>query len=88
MFDGLSAALFQDVGPEALLAIAIMLILFGGLIPRWMHAERIKDLKEQNALQQAALDKRDEQVDRLVENDNVVIHLLESIKAEAERRQS
>lgn len=88
MFDGLSAALLQDVGPEALLALAILMILYGALIPRWVHSERIKDLKEQNTLQQAALDKRDEQVGQLIDNDRLIIHLLESIKDEAERRSS
>lgn len=88
MFDGLSAALLKDVGPEALLALTILMILYGALIPRWMHSERIKDLKEQNTLQQTALDRRDEQVNQLIDNDQLIIHLLESLKMEAERRSS
>ena len=86
VFDGIPAAVLKDVGATALVSFSVLLVLLGGLIPRWMHKERIADKDRQIAALQAALDKRDEQVDRLLKNDEIVIELLRSIKREAERR--
>lgn len=86
VFEGIPAAVLKDVGATALVSFSVLLVLLGGLIPRWQHKERIADKDRQIAAQQAALDKRDEQLERLIENDGIVIELLRSIKREAERR--
>lgn len=80
--------MLKELSAAAIAGLAIMLVLLGGLIPRWMHKERVSDKDRQISYLQAALDKRDEQVDRLVEKDQTVIQLLEGLKAEAERRRS
>ena len=79
-------ALLKDIGAGALVSLTVLLVLLGGLIPRWQHKERMADKDRQLAALQTALDKRDEQVDKLLENDNVVIELLRSLKREVERR--
>lgn len=86
MFDGIPAALLKDVGATALVSFSVLLVLLGGLIPRWMHKERIADKDRQISYLQAALDLRDEQVDKLLTGNNLIIDLLKSIKSEAERR--
>lgn len=80
--------MLKELSAAAIAGLAIMLVLLGGLIPRWMHKERVSDKDRQISYLQAALDKRDEQVDKLVEKDQTVIQLLEGLKAEAERRRS
>lgn len=86
MFDGIPAIALKEVGATALVSFIVLLILLGGLIPRWMHKERMTDKDRQIAALQAALDKRDEQVDKLLGSNNLIIDLLQSIKREAERR--
>lgn len=86
MLEDIPAAALKEIGATALVSFSVLLVLLGGLIPRWQHKERIADKDRQIAALQAALDKRDEQVNRLLDNDNVVIELLKSIKREAERR--
>lgn len=84
--EDITAVALKEVGATALVSFTVLLILLGGLIPRWSHKERMTDKDRQIAALQAALDKRDEQVDKLLENDNIVIQLLQSLKREAERR--
>lgn len=86
MLEDVSVDLLKNVGAVSLVSLTVLLVLLGGLIPRWQHKERIADKDRQIATLQAALDKRDEQVDRLLQNDNVVIELLRSLQREAERR--
>ncbi len=86
MIEDLPVALLKDIGAGALVSLTVLLVLLGVLIPRSQHRERIADKDRQIAALQTALDKRDEQVNRLLENDNIVIELLRSIKSEAERR--
>lgn len=87
MFDEIPVAILKSVGAPGLVTFAVLAVLVGGLIPRWMHNERIRDKDRQLTTLQAALDKRDEQVDKLLKNNEVVVELLRSIKREAERRQ-
>lgn len=63
----------------------VLAVLLGLLIPRWVHVQRVVDKDRQITYLQAALDKRDEQVDRLIEGQGQTIHLLEDIKATAAR---
>jgi hypothetical protein len=86
VFDEIPIAVLKSVGAPGLVTFAVLAVLVGALIPRWMHNERIKDKDRQINTLQAALDKRDEQVDKLLESYDVVIELLRSIKREAERR--
>lgn len=87
MFEEITAAALKDIGATALVTLTVLMIMTGGLIPRWTHRERMGDKDRQIGYLQAALDKRDEQVEKLLENDGVAIELLKSIKREAERRQ-
>ncbi len=72
-----------DYGVAGAVVIAVSL---GLLIPRWVHTQRVKDKDLQIGYLQTALDKRDEQVDKLIEGQTQTIHLLEDIKATAARR--
>jgi len=80
MLDGLG---LEHWGPTTLLAAFVMLVFLGGLIPRWMHNQRIKDKDEQIASLKAALDWRDSQFERLFASSELTIKLLEDLKAQA-----
>lgn len=69
----------------AFVSLIVMLVLFGYLVPRWLHNERMTDKNSQITYLQTALDKRDAQVDRLLEQGQLMVDLLEDIKAEAQR---
>lgn len=64
----------------------VLAVLLGWLIPRWVHAQRVADKDEQIHNLRSALDKRDEQVSRLIEQGTTTIHLLEEIKTLAIQR--
>lgn len=74
---------FLDYGVSGIVVLAVLL---GRLIPRWFHIQRVTDKDAQIAYLQAALDKRDEQVDKLIEGQSHTVHLLEDIKATARAR--
>lgn len=69
-----------QLGPWGLVSVFFMLVFLGGLIPRWIY-NRILDDKDTliNKLQ-TALDKRDEQFEKLFEQNRVIVQLLEDIK--------
>lgn len=69
----------------AFVSLIVLLVLFGYLVPRWLHNERVRDKNDQISYLQTALDKRDSQVDKLLEQGQLTIDLLEDIKAEAKR---
>lgn len=73
---------FLDYGVSGIVVLAVLL---GRLIPRWVHVQRVTDKDTQIAYLQAALDKRDEQVDKLIDGQAQTVHLLEDIKATAQR---
>ncbi len=82
----------SDLGLGGLVALGLLLIGLGRLIPRSVHVDRISDLKEQIAEKneqlgflQAALEKRDEQIDQLISNGAVAATALEGIRREAAR---
>jgi hypothetical protein len=82
----------RDVGPWGIVAIFVLCLGAGWLIPRWSHKERIADLKEQLkekgetiAFLQAALEKRDAQVTQLADNNQIAVNALEAIRREAVR---
>lgn len=74
---------FLDYGVSGIVVLAVLL---GRLIPRWVHVQRVTDKDLQIAYLQAALDKRDEQVAKLIDGQTQANHLLEDIKATADRR--
>lgn len=71
---------FPDTSVAGLLGLTVLLILFGGLIPRWIHNQRVKDKEAENAVLRQIIAKRDEQHAKLVDNDELIIKLLEDIK--------
>lgn len=71
-----------DYGVSGAVVLAVSL---GLLIPRWVHVQRVRDKDLQIRYLQSALDKRDEQVDKLIEGQGQTVHLLEDIKATAAR---
>ena len=74
-----------DLSLAGLVTLVVLLVLFGALIPRWTHNQRIKDKNAEIALLQKVVDKRDEQHDKLVDKVGLVIQMLEDIKAERYR---
>lgn len=61
--------------------------MLGRLVPRWIHNQRVNDRDEQIKLLLTMLDKRDAQFEKLVEQNEITVKLLEDLKrASAERR--
>jgi hypothetical protein len=88
MFDGVNLTGLGDLGPVGVLTLVVLMILFGLLVPRWQHNQRIADKDKVNETLQKALDKRDEQVDKLIEGQELMARLLEDIKRVTELRRS
>jgi hypothetical protein len=74
------------ISATAFVSLIVMLVLFGYLVPRWMHNERVKDKDKQIDYLTTALDKRDDQVEKLLDQGQLVLDLLDEIKEEAQRR--
>lgn len=74
------------ISATALVSLIVLLVLFGYLVPRWLHNERMRDKDTQITYLQTALDRRDEQVGKLLEQGLMIIDLLEEIKSEAKRQ--
>ena len=77
---------FAQLGPWGLVAMFCGFIAIGWLVPRWLHSQRVGDKQEQIDYLRKSLEKRDEQVDRLVEQGEVTVRLLEELKAASSRR--
>jgi hypothetical protein len=67
-------------GPWGLVSIFFMLVFLGGLIPRWVHKQRIEDKEEVIKYLKEIVDKRDKQFDDLIRQNEVTIKMLEDIK--------
>lgn len=74
------------ISATAFVSLIVLLVLFGYLVPRWLHNERMKDKDKQIDFLTTALDKRDDQVDKLLTQGQLVLDLLDEIKEEAQRR--
>ena len=74
------------ISATAFVSLIVLLVLFGYLVPRYLHNERMQDKNKQIDYLTAALDKRDDQVEKLLEQGQLVIDLLDEIKEEAQRR--
>lgn len=79
-----------DLGLGGLVAMGLLLIFFGKLIPRSVHEDRVGDLKAQLTEKdatitylQTALDKRDAQVDKMLSDAQISTRAIESIQREA-----
>jgi len=76
----MEAAALGQLGPWGIVSVFFMLVFLGALIPRWTHKERMKDKEELIKKLQIALDKRDEQFDKLIEQNTIAIKALEELK--------
>lgn len=78
--DSLSILAWSEIGPMGVVTIFVFLIGFGYLLPRWIHVERIKDKDDQITYLRAILDKRDEQLVKVLENNELAARALEDLK--------
>jgi hypothetical protein len=67
--------------PYAIAATAVLLILTGALVPRWIFNRIINDKDKLIDRLTRALDKRDEQFDILIKQGELSVRLLEDLKA-------
>ncbi|OLL21263.1 hypothetical protein QWW67_25435 [Rhodococcus sp. M8-50] len=81
---GLSAA---DLGASSLLAIAVALIMFGGLVPRWLYRsaleEKDKQINEKSLENLALRDltaEQSQQVTTLIQKVELSLHIAEVVK--------
>lgn len=81
-----------DMGLGGLVALGLLLLAYGKLLPRSVHEDRVSDLKAQiaqkdarNAFLEEALERRDEHVRQLAENNSLAVAAIESIRREAAR---
>lgn len=81
-----------DLGLRGLVTLGLLLIAFGKLIPRSVHADRVADkdaqIAEKNArisFLEAALEKRDAQLSEQINNNKIAVSALEAIRREAAR---
>ena len=72
--------MLTTLGPWGLVSMFVALVFLGGLVPRWLHNQRVADKEQQIKALQAMVDKRDEQVDKLIKSSELTISLLEDIK--------
>lgn len=86
MFDGIVGTGLAEAGPVGLLSLFVLLIFFGGLVPRWLHTQRMADKDERIRYLESMVDKRDEQFVKLIEQGELVVRLLEGLRSEAARR--
>lgn len=82
----------RDVGPWGLVAIFVLCLGFGWLIPLRFHRERIADYKDRckekdEAIKfyRTALESRDAQVTQLADNNQLAVNALEAIRREVVR---
>lgn len=78
---------YSDLTPWGIVTVMVLMIAVGYLVPRWMHNQRMKDKDLTITYLQGALDKRDDQVGTLIKQNEVIIKLLEDIKASGRRNQ-
>ncbi len=75
------------ISATAFVSLIVLLVLFGYLVPRWLHKERMQDKDKQIDFLTTALDKRDDQVDKLLTQGQLIVDLLEELKEEAQQRE-
>jgi hypothetical protein len=75
--------ILTTVGPWGLVSMFFILVFLGGLIPRWTHNQRVNDKEQTITYLESMVAKRDEQFDKLIENAEITVRLLEDIKRAA-----
>lgn len=93
MLDGIPVdALAGRIGPVGLVALVVLLVLTGRLLPRSAHEDRVSDKDQQIGYLQQTLTSRDEelrvrgqQVDKLLTQSDLTVQLLQSLSREAGR---
>lgn len=73
------------IGPYGLVTLFCIALGLGWVIPRWTHIQRINDYKETIIYLRATLEKRDQQFEKALENNALVVQALEGIRREAAR---
>lgn len=80
MFDGLPLAQLVNIGPVGILTLVVLAIIFGLLIPKSTHTQRMADKDEQIKYLRATLDKREDQLSQALGHSEVAVKALEDIK--------
>lgn len=82
---------FSEIGalsPYGIIALGIISILRGWLVPKISHDARVADKDAQIDYLRKALDKRDEQFSTVIKNNELVAKTLEDIKRVATQREA
>lgn len=84
MIEGLSVEVWTRLGVGGLLTLVVVLILTGRLVPRSTVDRTDRQNEQRMAELREALDKREQQIDRMLPGYEVTVQLLRSIKSKAE----
>lgn len=79
-------AFWGEFSPWGLVGVFVLLVATGGLIPRWMHNQRVADYKRENALLRETLAKREAQVETLIQQNSLAVNALDDLKTQASGR--
>lgn len=84
-----------NIGPIGLLTLAVLLIMFGGLIPRWQYRSmldeknsQLAEHREDKRNQQTVIDELSKQNTLLIGKVELSLHIAESIKKLGEEAKS
>lgn len=78
-----------DLTPAALLGLVVLLLLLGRLVPRRTVDDAVRQMeywREAHSNSEKARTAQKEQADELLESSRLTVQLLQSIRAEAEKR--
>lgn len=85
----------SNIGPVGLLTVAVLLIMFGGLIPRWQYRsmleekdKQIREHREDKIRQQETIGELSNQNTLLIGKVELSLHIAESIKKLGEEARS
>lgn len=81
--ESLGGIAIADLGLSGLLSLAVLLVMFGGLIPRYLHRTIVSLMQQRIDKLEELLDKRDTQVDRLICGAETSAEALEKIQRAA-----
>lgn len=87
MGDDVAGVVWSQVTPWGVVTVFVMFLALGWLIPRWFHIRELAFRDKLIEKLQTALDRRDEQFTNLFEQNQVIVRLLEDIKATGHRLQ-
>lgn len=85
--EGLAGLTAADLGASGLLALAVLLVMFGGLVPRWLYRsaleEKDKQISEKNlriTTLEALTSEQSQQISTLIPKIELSLHIAEVIK--------